>query len=90
VRQYQLLSDAAPDETPAPDGARRAAEAGRSPAVSVATAKLRATAAAPAPAPAGRQETWKSNVGGQIPVDCVLNSIRLFAQEVAPRLRAGS
>ena len=30
------------------------------------------------------------NVGGQIPVDCVLNSIRLFAQEVAPRLRAGS
>jgi alkanesulfonate monooxygenase SsuD/methylene tetrahydromethanopterin reductase-like flavin-dependent oxidoreductase (luciferase family) len=32
----------------------------------------------------------ESNVGGQIPVDCVLNSIRLFAQEVAPRLRAGS
>jgi hypothetical protein len=32
----------------------------------------------------------ESNVGGQIPVDCVLNSIRLFAQEVAPRVRAGS
>jgi alkanesulfonate monooxygenase SsuD/methylene tetrahydromethanopterin reductase-like flavin-dependent oxidoreductase (luciferase family) len=27
------------------------------------------------------------NVGGQIPPDRVLNSIRLFAQEVAPRLR---
>jgi alkanesulfonate monooxygenase SsuD/methylene tetrahydromethanopterin reductase-like flavin-dependent oxidoreductase (luciferase family) len=29
----------------------------------------------------------ESNVGGRIPLDCVLNSIRLYAQEVAPRLR---
>jgi alkanesulfonate monooxygenase SsuD/methylene tetrahydromethanopterin reductase-like flavin-dependent oxidoreductase (luciferase family) len=32
----------------------------------------------------------ESNVGGQIPVERVLNSIRLFAQEVAPHLRADS
>jgi alkanesulfonate monooxygenase SsuD/methylene tetrahydromethanopterin reductase-like flavin-dependent oxidoreductase (luciferase family) len=30
----------------------------------------------------------ESNVGGRIPLDRVLHSIRLFAQEVAPRLRA--
>jgi alkanesulfonate monooxygenase SsuD/methylene tetrahydromethanopterin reductase-like flavin-dependent oxidoreductase (luciferase family) len=29
----------------------------------------------------------ESNVGGRIPLDRVLNSIRLYAQEVAPRLR---
>jgi alkanesulfonate monooxygenase SsuD/methylene tetrahydromethanopterin reductase-like flavin-dependent oxidoreductase (luciferase family) len=29
----------------------------------------------------------ESNVGGRIPLDQVLNSIRLYAQEVAPRLR---
>jgi alkanesulfonate monooxygenase SsuD/methylene tetrahydromethanopterin reductase-like flavin-dependent oxidoreductase (luciferase family) len=29
----------------------------------------------------------ESNVGGHIPLDRVLNSIRLFAQEVAPKLR---
>ena len=27
------------------------------------------------------------NVGGKMPIDRVLNSIRLYAQEVAPRLR---
>jgi hypothetical protein len=32
----------------------------------------------------------ESNVGGHIPLERVLNSIRLFAQEVAPQLRAGS
>jgi alkanesulfonate monooxygenase SsuD/methylene tetrahydromethanopterin reductase-like flavin-dependent oxidoreductase (luciferase family) len=31
----------------------------------------------------------ESNVGGHIPLDRVLNSIRLYAQEVAPKLRAG-
>jgi alkanesulfonate monooxygenase SsuD/methylene tetrahydromethanopterin reductase-like flavin-dependent oxidoreductase (luciferase family) len=30
----------------------------------------------------------ESNVGGRIPLERVLNSIRLFAQEVAPKLRA--
>jgi alkanesulfonate monooxygenase SsuD/methylene tetrahydromethanopterin reductase-like flavin-dependent oxidoreductase (luciferase family) len=30
------------------------------------------------------------NVGGQIPLERVLNSIRLYAQEVAPQLRAGN
>lgn len=30
----------------------------------------------------------ESNVGGHIPLERVLNSIRLYAQEVAPRLRA--
>lgn len=30
----------------------------------------------------------ESNVGGRIPLDRVLNSIRLYAQEVAPQLRA--
>jgi hypothetical protein len=30
----------------------------------------------------------ESNVGGRIPMQRVLNSIRLFAQEVAPKLRA--
>ncbi|MET0850594.1 MAG: LLM class flavin-dependent oxidoreductase [Candidatus Rokuibacteriota bacterium] len=30
------------------------------------------------------------NVGGRIPLDRVLESIRLYAEEVAPRLRAGS
>ena len=30
----------------------------------------------------------ESNVGGRIPLDRVLNSIRLFGQEVAPKLRA--
>jgi alkanesulfonate monooxygenase SsuD/methylene tetrahydromethanopterin reductase-like flavin-dependent oxidoreductase (luciferase family) len=29
----------------------------------------------------------ESNVGGRIPLDRVLNSIRLFGQEVAPKLR---
>jgi len=29
----------------------------------------------------------ESNVGGRIPLDQVLTSIRLYAQEVAPRLR---
>jgi len=29
----------------------------------------------------------ESNVGGRIPLERVLNSIRLYAQEVAPRLR---
>ena len=29
----------------------------------------------------------ESNVGGRIPLDRVLNSIRLYAQAVAPRLR---
>jgi alkanesulfonate monooxygenase SsuD/methylene tetrahydromethanopterin reductase-like flavin-dependent oxidoreductase (luciferase family) len=29
----------------------------------------------------------ESNVGGRVPLDRVLNSIRLYAQEVAPRLR---
>jgi hypothetical protein len=29
------------------------------------------------------------NVGGQIPLERVLNSIRLYAQEVAPQLRNG-
>jgi len=29
----------------------------------------------------------ESNVGGRIPLDRVLNSIRLYAREVAPRLR---
>jgi hypothetical protein len=29
----------------------------------------------------------ESNVGGRIPLERVLNSIRLFAQEVAPKLR---
>jgi hypothetical protein len=29
----------------------------------------------------------ESNVGGRIPLHRVLNSIRLYAQEVAPRLR---
>ncbi len=32
----------------------------------------------------------ESNVGGSIPMDRVLNSIRLFAQEVAPKLRASA
>jgi alkanesulfonate monooxygenase SsuD/methylene tetrahydromethanopterin reductase-like flavin-dependent oxidoreductase (luciferase family) len=30
----------------------------------------------------------ESNVGGHIPLGRVLHSIRLFAQEVAPKLRA--
>ena len=30
----------------------------------------------------------ESNVGGRIPLERVLNSIRLYAQEVAPKLRA--
>jgi alkanesulfonate monooxygenase SsuD/methylene tetrahydromethanopterin reductase-like flavin-dependent oxidoreductase (luciferase family) len=30
----------------------------------------------------------ESNVGGRIPLDRVLDSIRLYAQEVAPRLRS--
>jgi hypothetical protein len=30
----------------------------------------------------------ESNVGGRIPLERVLNSIRLFGQEVAPKLRA--
>jgi hypothetical protein len=30
----------------------------------------------------------ESNVGGRIPLESVLESIRLFGQEVAPRLRA--
>ena len=30
----------------------------------------------------------ESNVGGRIPLERVRNSIRLFAQEVAPKLRA--
>jgi hypothetical protein len=30
----------------------------------------------------------ESNVGGYIPLERVLNSIRLYAQEVAPKLRA--
>jgi hypothetical protein len=29
----------------------------------------------------------ESNVGGRIPLDRVLTSIRLYAREVAPRLR---
>ncbi|PYN12083.1 MAG: hypothetical protein DME05_22575, partial [Candidatus Rokuibacteriota bacterium] len=29
----------------------------------------------------------ESNVGGRIPIERVLNSIRLYAHEVAPRLR---
>ena len=29
----------------------------------------------------------ESNVGGRIPLDRVLDSIRLYAEEVAPRLR---
>jgi alkanesulfonate monooxygenase SsuD/methylene tetrahydromethanopterin reductase-like flavin-dependent oxidoreductase (luciferase family) len=29
----------------------------------------------------------ESNVGGRIPLERVLDSIRLYAQEVAPRLR---
>ena len=29
----------------------------------------------------------ESNVGGRIPLERVLHSIRLYAQEVAPRLR---
>jgi alkanesulfonate monooxygenase SsuD/methylene tetrahydromethanopterin reductase-like flavin-dependent oxidoreductase (luciferase family) len=32
----------------------------------------------------------ESNVGGRIPLDRVLNSIRLYAREVAPQLRAGN
>jgi hypothetical protein len=32
----------------------------------------------------------ESNVGGQIPQGKVLDSIRLFAREVAPRLRQDS
>jgi alkanesulfonate monooxygenase SsuD/methylene tetrahydromethanopterin reductase-like flavin-dependent oxidoreductase (luciferase family) len=32
----------------------------------------------------------ESNVGGRIPLERVLHSIRLFAQEVAPKLRAFS
>jgi alkanesulfonate monooxygenase SsuD/methylene tetrahydromethanopterin reductase-like flavin-dependent oxidoreductase (luciferase family) len=32
----------------------------------------------------------ESNVGGHIPLERVLNSIRLFAQEVAPQLREGN
>ena len=32
----------------------------------------------------------ESNVGGGIPLERVINSIRLFAQEVAPKLRARS
>lgn len=32
----------------------------------------------------------ESNVGGRIPLDRVLNSIRLYAQDVAPRLRAAA
>ena len=30
----------------------------------------------------------EANVGGRIPPECVLQSIRLFGQEVAPRLHA--
>ena len=32
----------------------------------------------------------ESNVGGRIPLERVLHSIRLFAHEVAPKLRAFS
>jgi len=32
----------------------------------------------------------EANVGGRIPPECVLQSIRLFAQEVAPRLRGAA
>ena len=32
----------------------------------------------------------ESNVGGYVPIDRVLNSIRLFAEEVAPKLRASN
>jgi hypothetical protein len=32
----------------------------------------------------------EANVGGFIPLERVVNSIRLFAQEVAPKLRASS
>jgi alkanesulfonate monooxygenase SsuD/methylene tetrahydromethanopterin reductase-like flavin-dependent oxidoreductase (luciferase family) len=32
----------------------------------------------------------ESNIGGRIPPECVLRSVRLFAQEVAPGLRTAA